>query len=431
MSLLTDLLGAGGSVLAGRDIYNRLQDIGTQAQSGALAVGREAQQATEFKPFTVTTGFGGLSAAADGSTTTSLSPQMAAQQQALQGITGSLTGGFQTQKPRSLQTLTDPTGISQGAFGQAAQAMGAAGGVDPGILGQRQAIASQFAQRAGAPSDYSGVSNLASMALGQAPGMFEGAMGGMGAREADIYERIRATQRPEEQRAQMALEERLASQGRTGLRTAQFGGSPEQLAMEKARAEAMNQASLAAMGQAGVEQERQFGQAQALSQLGLGATQAGQALGTGDLQNLLALQQADIGAAQAGQGLRQGQLGLASGMFGLGTQAQQLPYQLRGLQQGLESQRLANIGAGMGLTGQQLQNIGTSMGLGYMPEQQLLASLTPGLETASMADVARRQGAGLFGEAGITGLEARLGAEIAGGETLGNMYQSALAGLFD
>jgi len=60
-----------------------------------------------------------------------------------------------------------------------------------------------------------------------------------------------------------------------------------------------------------------------------------------------------------------------------------------------------------------------------------LASLTPGLETASMADVARRQGAGLFGEAGITGLEARLGAEIAGGEILGNMYQSALSGLFD
>ena len=151
--------------------------------------------------------------------------------------------------------------------------------------------------------------------------MCQGAMGSMADTEADMYGRIRATQQPEEERRQIALNEQLAAQGRTGLRTAQFGGSPEQFAMEKARSEAMNQASLAAMGQAGAEQERQFGQAQMLSQLGLGA-------------------------AQAGQGLQQGQLGLASGMFGLGSQAQQLPYQLQGMQQGLESQRLANLGAG-------------------------------------------------------------------------------------
>jgi hypothetical protein len=228
----------------------------------------------------------------------------------------------------------------------------------------------------------------------------------MADREADVYGRIRATQQPEEERRQIALNEQLAAQGRTGLRTAQFGGSPEQFAMEKARAEAMNQASLAAMGQAGAEQERQFGQAQMLSQLGLGA-------------------------AQAGQGLQQGQLGLASGMFGLGSQAQQLPYQLQGMQQGLESQRLANLGAGYGLTGQQLGNIGQPMGMQYLPEQQLLASLTPGLEVAGMADVARRQGAGLFGEAGITGIESQLAAEMKAAEVIGGGYSSALAGIFN
>jgi len=376
-----DIFGTAGAVAAGQDIRKRLEKVGSEAQQQALAVGREAQTGTAFKPFTVSTGFGGLGTTADGGTTTTLSPELAAQQQALQGISGGLMGSFQTQGPGALQTLTDPTGISQGAFGQAA-----------GMLG-------------GPAAGQAGIDALSAMALGQAPGMFQGAMGDMGAREADIYSRIRATQAPEEQRQQLALEERLAAQGRTGLRTAQFGGSPEQLAMEKARAEAMNQASLAAMGQAGTEQERQFAQAQAMSQLGLGA-------------------------AQAGQGLQQGQLGLASGMFGLGSQAQQLPYQMQGLQQGLEAQRLANVGAGMGLTGQQLANIGQSMGLSYMPEQQLLASLTPGLEVAGMADVARRQGAGLLGEAGITGVEARLGAELGAGEILGGMYQSALSGLF-
>ncbi len=357
------LLGAGAAGAAYKDISNRLGGVGTKSREGALAVGEQARADTQFQPFTVSTGFGGLSTQADGSTATALSPEMAAQQQQLQGISGGLMGGFQPP-----QALADPTGISQGAYGQAQGALG------------------------GPAAGQQGIDALSAMALGQAPSMFQGAMGSMAGREADVYDRIRATQAPEEQRRQLALDEQLASQGRTGLRTAMFGGSPEQFAMEKARAEAMNQASLAAIGQAGTEQERQFGQAQMLSQLGLGA-------------------------AQAGQGLQQGQLGLASGMFGLGSQAQQLPYQLQGLQQGL--------------AGQQLGNIGQAMGLQYMPEQQLLASLTPGLEVAGMADVARRQGAGLFGEAGITGIESQLAAEMKAAEVIGGGYSSALAGIFN
>ena len=369
MGLLDDLLGkaapwagAGAAGAAYKNIYDKLGDIGTQAREGALAVGEQARADSRFQPFTVSTGFGGLTTQADGSTATALSPQMAAQQQQLQGISGGLMGGFQPP-----QALADPTGISQGAFGQAQGALG------------------------GPAAGQQGIDALSAMALGQAPSMFQGAMGSMAGREADVYDRIRATQAPEEQRRQIALNEQLAAQGRTGLRTAQFGGSPEQFAMEKARAEAMNQASLAAMGQAGTEQERQFRQAQMMSQLGLGA-------------------------AQAGQGLQQGQLGLASGMFGLGTQAQQLPYQLQGMQQGL--------------AGQQLGNIQQSMGMQFQPEQQLLASLTPGLEVAGMADVARRQGAGLFGEAGITGIESQLAAEMKAAEVVGGGYSSALAGLF-
>ena len=46
---------------------------------------------------------------------------------------------------------------------------------------------------------------------------------------------------------QLALEERLASQGRTGLRTAMFGGSPEQFALAQAQEEAKARASLGAL----------------------------------------------------------------------------------------------------------------------------------------------------------------------------------------
>ena len=76
-------------------------------------------------------------------------------------------------------------------------------------------------------------------------------------REQDIYQRIRAAQSPEEERQRLALEERLAQQGRLGVRTNMFGGTPEALAMEKAQAEARNQAMLGAMQQAQTEQAQQ------------------------------------------------------------------------------------------------------------------------------------------------------------------------------
>jgi hypothetical protein len=75
-------------------------------------------------------------------------------------------------------------------------------------------------------------------------------------RELDVYGRIRAAQSPEEERQRLALEERLVNQGRGGVRTSMFGGTPEQLAMEKAIAESRNNAMLGAMTQAGQEQQR-------------------------------------------------------------------------------------------------------------------------------------------------------------------------------
>ena len=226
------LLGAGVSIDALNDIARRGKDF----QSEALALGERAQADTAFKPFSISTGFGGVAAGPQGGFTTTLSPQQQALQSQLTGITGGLTGGF----------------------------------------------------GAGAPD----VSGIQGQALGGVQGLLQQAQGGTAGREQDIYNRIRATQMPEEQRQQLALDEQLAAQGRTGLRTAQFGGSPEQFAMEKARAEAMNQASLASIGQA--------------------------------------------------QAQRQADLAAATGMFGLGSQASFLP-------SGLQQAQLGNIGASMGL----------------------------------------------------------------------------------
>jgi hypothetical protein len=88
------------------------------------------------------------------------------------------------------------------------------------------------------------------------------------AREQAVFERMRAAQRPEEERQRLALEERLAAQGRLGTSSAAYGGAtPEQLAMATAQEEARNRAMLSAMQQAQAEQAQQA----ALGQQFLGA----------------------------------------------------------------------------------------------------------------------------------------------------------------
>jgi hypothetical protein len=234
---LSGIAQTGLSYAALDDVMDRLSSVGSGLATGAQRIGEEAVAGTAFRPFTVSTGFGGVTTTPEGGFTTSLSPAQAAQQQQLQALTGGLVGG-----------------------------MGAVAPDVSGITGQ---------------------------ALGGLSGALTGLMAPMGQREADVYERIRATQRPEEERARLALEERLQSQGRTGLRTAQFGGAPEQLALAQAQEEAKNRAALSALGQAQAEQQQQLGLAQGLFGLGSGAAALPASLQLGQLQN--------IGLSQAAQ----------------------------------------------------------------------------------------------------------------------------------
>ena len=161
-----------------------------------------------------------------------------------------------------------------------------------------------------------------------------GVAGDQAAREQEVFDRIRATQLAEEERQRLALEERLASQGRLGVQTAMFGGTPEQLALAKAQEEARARASLAAIQQAQAEQAQQAqlgtqllgaaylpeAQAQNALQRGLLASQIaqrGQLYGTGlfgeaSIAGLDALLASGIGQAElmgkTGTGLLSGSL---------------------------------------------------------------------------------------------------------------------------
>lgn len=152
-------------------------------------------------------------------------------------------------------------------------------------------------------------------------------------RETDIYNRIRAAQMPEEQRQRTAMEERLFAQGRGGVTTSQYGGTPEQLAMAKAQAEAQNTAMLSAMQQAQAEQA----------------------------------QQASLG----GQFLQQS----------------------------------------------------------YAPQASMLSALSPAINIAGMADVARRQQGEYQLEAALANLQGQLGREQAYANLYGGIYGNLLGGL--
>ena len=193
---LQNVLGTAGQAYLGEQAVSAPYEIGRAGLELAEQVGQRGVEATEFKPYTVTSNLARVGTDPSGGFTTQLSPEQQALQQQIMGQ----AGGFFS------QLQADPAAV-----------------------------------------------------------------------QADIYESIRATQRPEEERQRLALEERMLSQGRLGLSSAAYGGaSPELLAQETARQEAMARANLGARQQALAEQQQVAGIAGGL--LGTGYMPQQQAL---------------------------------------------------------------------------------------------------------------------------------------------------------
>ena len=454
MASIWDMVGgaaAAGTQLAGLSAAQQSAiNAGNQANVSAQQIGQTAFEQSQFKPFSVTSGTGAISTSPTGGTTTTLAPQQQQLQQSLFGQQNAMAGYLGGFNPNQFSNLANMGyGGAQGFAGQAQQ-------LDPYMQQQRSQMQGLFGQQLGQigqPTGFEGVTSQA-LQLGQqqigqqAPSDIEalraqyGGLAGqagqqLGAfdragRETDIYGRLRAMQTPEEERQRMELEQRLFAQGRGDVQTAQYGGTPEQLAMAKAQAEAQNQAGLMAMQQAGTEEQAALAKALGLSgqagqfagmssdlqsaglnrglglsQLGMAGSQQQQAQEMARLQQLAALQQGDIGAAGAQQALQQGNLGLAGGMFGLGQQATQSPYQTQALG---------------------LQNLLAQQQSSYAPENQLLNQLQAGTNVASIADYGRRFGAGQQAEAGMSGLEAMLTGQKTSAD-LQQAYYNTIAGL--
>lgn len=328
MSLLSDLIPS--------DIEDLLTADVTQAVPPDVS----------FQPFTVTGPSGTIKADTEG-TTYSLGERGKALQSALES--------------QALSRFTGPNvGLGLDAAGQQLLGMGQQQlGMSPfGLAGQQQAAQQAF--------------GLGGQFMGQA-GM------PMAGREQDVYDRIRATQLGEEERQRLQLEERLFNQGRGGVRTAMFGGTPEQMALAKAQEEAQNQASLMAMQQAQQEQQQQAAMGAQFAGLGSGLASQRQALDVA--QQARAMQ-----ALQGGMGLMTGGLGLEQGQQQIG------------------------LGALQGA---------------YVPQAAMLSAFSPALNVASLADVARRQ----QGELGLETQMANISGDVGRRTALANMYAGLYGGL--
>jgi hypothetical protein len=122
----------------------------------------------------------------------------------------------------------------------------------------------------------------------------------------------------------------------------------------------------------------------------------------------------------------QGRLGLSSAAYGGATP--ELLAQETAIN---EARNRAMLGAMQQAQAEQMQQAALGqqfLGAGYLPQQQLLAATQPAQQLAALQQQAQLQGAGLFGEATMSGLEAQLVAEQARANLLGQTGAGLLSG---
>jgi len=275
-----------GTLLTG-EAYDRLSDVGREAEAAAMGLAERGLAGSQFKPFTVTTPTGAMFTTRMGGQQPAPTPMGAdsplfgmtpGQIQAAMptgGIAGGITSGASPLGGQLIGGASPLAGMTPEQIQAAMTGGGLAGGITGGLPMPQPA-----AQPASMPTSAGDGLQVSMQLSPQEQAMQQQLFGGAGGffgqaqmptvdREQAIFERMRAAQRPEEERQRLALEERLAAQGRLGVSSAAYGGAtPEMLAMATAQEEARNRAMLGAMQQAQAEQAQQAG----LGQQFLGAS---------------------------------------------------------------------------------------------------------------------------------------------------------------
>ena len=225
LDALVGLLGIGGGGLLVGDAYDKLGDVGKDARSWTQDLSQDVFNKGSF------TGYG----------------------------------------------VTGPTGSSN---------FDATGNLNMQLGTDEQLMADQYRQMTRALMNPEGAtSNFAYGQLGNAQATAQNMMMPSADREMDYYNKIRAMQTPEEQEQRLALERRMAAQGRMGINTGR-GGAPEALALARAQEEAQNQAAVQAIELARRQQELQQQNYNMFSNAGLTGLRT-----QGDLANMYGMLQ--------------------------------------------------------------------------------------------------------------------------------------------
>lgn len=382
-SALSPAIPAIAGTLLTSEAYDRLSDVGREAEAAAMGLAERGLAGSQFKPFTVTTPTGAMFTTRMGRQPSMGQPmaQPVGQPSMMLPPLGGVGSGVMSRGDQLLQNLpqmmqTDPALKAQydSLFQNAIRSYDASPmipqggarfaaerdamqqlkrsimdqerlGIAPGDTEAPFVEPTSYMPR-GLPQPTTGGLEVGMTLSPQEQALQQQLFGGAGqffgqaqmptrTREQEIFERMRAAQRPEEERQRLALEERLAAQGRLGVSSAAYGGAtPEQLAMATAQEEARTRSMLGAMQQAQAEQMQQAG------------------------------------------------------------------------------------------LGQQF------LGASYLPQAQLLAAAQPAQRMAELQQQAQLYGTGLFGETALSGIEARLLAEQARANLLGGIGSNILAGMF-
>lgn len=443
---LSNILGAGAAGAAayyGKEAgQGTLYDLANQMGGFYGDVRDDVGTAAEFKPYAVTGTSGGYTTAQDpvtGQQTFALDPNVSQQDflnkaNAMRGAMG--------MSPDMTQALS---GYGSGALTQSRQALGADSGAGATALGGEYAGMATDLMGTQTPEDLAQLQSLFAQQAqqGQQVGSLGGltdqlqaqALSGLGQETqsaGDIYNQIRAMQSPEEERQRIAMENRLAAQGRLGVSTAAYGGTPEQLAMAKAQEEAKNAASLQAIGMADQLATSQQARASQLAQLGMSAEQIDSQLATEGLGRQTTSAGLAANLAQTGAGIQSQQQQLGQGLAGLGLQATQLGGQL-GQQDIANAASLFGIGQQSALLpsqleGAQLANISQMLGASNIPFQQQLAASQLGLTAQNQQAQLQQEYANLAANLGLS--EAGLMKELAlGGAGLEQEFIKSLGNI--
>lgn len=394
-----------GSIAGALDNAGDVRDMGYAVQQHLENMGQNLNDGSQFQGYGVTSGTGenaiNSTVNADGSINLNVGQDMTMAGNGSSNLTGAQNAFNNALGMSGGQGNVDWNAIAQNQ-------MGASNGVNPNT----GAFGAQGQQLFG---NAMGMNPNQGWAGQTAQDAADRSMADPSQRQSEIFDQLMAIQNPELDRQQAAQQAQEYAMGRGGIRGSAYGGTAEDAAMAKARAQSSNQAALNAMQQADSERSM-FGQmASQYGQLG----QQNYANQSNQMANLLnaSSQQGQLGNQNyANMTDRETALANNAAQFGqLGNQANANATQQAGM---------------MGQIGNSLAALGLDQTkLSYLPMQQQMELLKLGQGTGAMAQQGQLTGQDYLAQMLLGGTNANVNAQKVSSELMGNLYDSILDNL--